>query len=153
MEKNDQNQRKSLFYFSELRGRGKSSAKISEVKLTHFLILFFFRNLKMKLRHASFKNFHKKLISRYTNQKQLLQKSDHFSKFQKLYDDVKATQLIFLGMNFGGGAWLAGWLGWPAGWLAGWCVGWRFLVLIIKVICTYQQLEASLKTTLGPHNR
>ena len=40
--KNDQNERKFLFYFSELRGRGKSSAMISEVKLTHFLILFFF---------------------------------------------------------------------------------------------------------------
>ena len=29
IEKNDQNQRKSIFYFSELRGRGKSSARIS----------------------------------------------------------------------------------------------------------------------------
>ena len=37
IEQNDQNQRKSLFYFSALRGRGKSSAMISEVKLTHFL--------------------------------------------------------------------------------------------------------------------
>ena len=42
IEQNDQNQRKSLFYFSALRGRGKSSAMISEVELTHFLILFFF---------------------------------------------------------------------------------------------------------------
>ena len=29
IDKNDQNQRKSIFYFSELRGRGKSSARIS----------------------------------------------------------------------------------------------------------------------------
>ena len=36
--KNDQNQRKYIFYFSSLRGRGKSSAMISEVKWTHFLI-------------------------------------------------------------------------------------------------------------------
>ena len=41
IEQNDQNERKFLFYFSSLRGRGKSSAMISEVKLTHFLILFF----------------------------------------------------------------------------------------------------------------
>ena len=60
IEQNDQNQRKFLFYFSSLRGRGKSSAMISEVKLTHFLILFFFRNLKMRFRHASCRNFRKK---------------------------------------------------------------------------------------------
>ena len=65
IEQNDQNQRKSLFYFSALRGRGKSSAMISEIELTHFLILFFFRNLKMRLRHASCKNFQKIHISVY----------------------------------------------------------------------------------------
>ena len=42
IEKNDQNQRKSIFYFSELRGRGKSSARISKVKSTYLRILFFF---------------------------------------------------------------------------------------------------------------
>ena len=80
----------------------------------------------MRLRHASFKNFHQKLISRYTNRKKPYQKSGLFSKFQKINDDVKATQSIFLGMNFGGAAgwpgwlaWLAGLAGWP-GWLAGW---------------------------------
>ena len=50
IEKNDQNQRKSIFYFSELRGRGKSSAMKSKVKLTYLRILFFFRSLKMRLR-------------------------------------------------------------------------------------------------------
>ena len=64
----------------------------------------------MRLRHASFKNFHKKSTSRYTNRKKSDQKNGVFSKFQKINDDVKATQSIFLGMNFGGGAWLAGWL-------------------------------------------
>ena len=79
---NDQNQRKFLFYFSSLRGRGKSSAMISEVKLTHFLILFFFRNLKMRLRHASCRNFRKKIISPYTNRNKPYQKIDHFSKLR-----------------------------------------------------------------------
>ena len=73
----------------------------------------------MRLRHASFKNFHKKSTSRYTNRKKPYQKSGIFSKFQNIYDDVKATQSIFLGMNFGGAAgWLAGLAGWLAGWLA-----------------------------------
>ena len=108
IEKNDQNQRKSIFYFSELRGRGKSSARISKVKSTYLRILFFFRDLKMRLRHASFKNFHQKLTSRYTNRKKPYQKNGVFSKFSKINDDVKATQSIFLGMNFGGAAgWLA----------------------------------------------
>ena len=88
---------------------------ISEVKLTHFLVLFFFRNLKMRLRHASCRNFQKKLRSRYTNRKKPYQKNGPFSKFSKINDDVKATQSIFLGMNFGGAA---GWAG-LAGWLAG----------------------------------
>ena len=120
IEKNDQNQRKSIFYFSELRGRGKSSARISKVKSTYLRILFFFRDLKMRLRHASFKNFHQKLTSRYTNRKKPYQKNGVFWKFWKINDDVKATQSIFLGMNFGGAA------GWPAclpGWLAGWLAG------------------------------
>ena len=118
IEKNDQNQRKSIFYFSELRGRGKSSARISKVKLTHLRILFFFRNLKMRLRHASFKKFKQKSTSKYMNRKKPYQKNGVFSKFSKINDDVKATQSIFLGMNFGGAAgWLAGWPGWLAGWL------------------------------------
>ena len=40
--KNYQNERKYIFYFSSLRGRGKSSSIVSEVKLTHFLIDLFF---------------------------------------------------------------------------------------------------------------
>ena len=119
IEKNDQNQRKSIFYFSELRGRGKSSARISKVKLTHLRILFFFRNLKMRLRHASFKNFHQKLTSRYTNRKKPYQKNDVFSKFSKINDVVKVTQWFLRATKVGGAAgWLAGWLaGRPAGWL------------------------------------
>ena len=54
------------------------------------------------------------------NRKKPYQKNGVFWKFQKINDDVKATQSIFLGMNFGGAAgWLAGWLAWLAGWLAG----------------------------------
>ena len=136
IDKNDQNQRKFIFYFSELRGRGKSSARISKVKLTHLHILFFFRNLKMRLRHASFKNFHKKSTSKYMNRKKPYQKNGVFSKFWKINDDVKATQSMLIAMKFGGAAWL-GWPGWLAwlGWLAGWlaCRLW-FLVLIVKVI-------------------
>ena len=64
----------------------------------------------MRLRHASCRNFQKKFRSRYTNRKQPYQKSGLFSKFSKINDDVKATQSIFLGMNFGGAAGLAGWL-------------------------------------------
>ena len=108
IEKNDQNQRKSIFYFSELRGRGKSSARISKVKSTYLRILFFFRDLKMRLRHASFKNFHQKLTSRYTNRQKPYQKNGVFSKFSKINDDVKATQSMFVGMNFGGAAWAGG---------------------------------------------
>ena len=117
IEKNDQNQRKFIFYFSELRGRGKSSARISKVKLTHLHILFFFRNLKMRLRHASFRNFHKKSTSKYMNRNKPYQKNGLFSKFWKIYDDVKATQSIFKGYN----------LAEPG------LAGRRFLVLIIKV--------------------
>ena len=117
IEKNDQNQRKSIFYFSELRGRGKSSARISKVKSTYLRILFFFRDLKMRLRHASFKNFHKKLTSRYTNRKKPHQKSGLFWKFSKINDDVFETQWMLRAMKFGGAAWP----GWP-GWLAGWSV-------------------------------
>ena len=121
IEKNNQNQRNSIFYFSELRGRGKSSARISKVKSTHLRILFFFRNLKMRLRHASFKNFHKKLTSRYTNRKKPHQKSGLFSKFSKINDDVFETQWMLRAMKFGGAAWLAGLVGWP-GRLVGWSV-------------------------------
>ena len=135
IEENDQNQRKSLFYFSELRGRGKSSARISKVKSTYLRILFFLRSLKMRLRHASSRNFQKKFRSRCTNRKKPYQKNGLFWKFQKINDDVKATQSIFLGMNFGGAAWPgAAWLlaagCWP-GWLACRLI---FLDLIVKVI-------------------
>ena len=95
---------KAYFFFWSLRGRGKSSAMISLVKQEHFPILFFFRNLKMRLRHASFKNFHKKSTSKYMNRKKPYQKNGVFWKFWKINDDVKATQSIFLGMNFGGAA-------------------------------------------------
>ena len=68
-------------------------------------------------------------------EKNLIKKNDIFSKFQKMYDDVKATQSIFLGMNFGGAAGLAGWLAWVAGWLAGWLAcRLKFIDLIVKVI-------------------
>ena len=52
---------KAYFFFWSLRGRGKSSAMISLVKQEHFPILFFFRNLKMRLRHASCKIFGKRV--------------------------------------------------------------------------------------------
>ena len=113
IEKNDQNQRKFIFYFSELRGRGKSSARISKVKSTHLRILFFFRDLKMRLRHASFKNFHKKLTSRYTNRKKPHQKSGVFWKFSKIIDDVFETQWMLRAMKVGGAAWPG--LAWLAG--------------------------------------
>ena len=62
IDKNDQNQRKFIFYFSELRGRGKSSARISKVKLTHLHILFFFGTSKwgsdMRPSKISTKNQH-----------------------------------------------------------------------------------------------
>ena len=70
----------------------------------------------MLLRHASFKNFQQKLTSRYTNRKKPYQKSGVFSKFQKINDDVKATQSMLIAMKFGGAAWLLAWL---AGWLVG----------------------------------
>ena len=75
-------------------------------------------------------------------EKNLIKKNVFFSKFWKINDDVKATQSIFLGMNFGGGA---GWPGWLA-WLAGWCVGCRFLVLIIKVMTGWRSVAESTKT-------
>ena len=53
------------------------------------------------------------------NRKKPYQKNGVFSKFSKINDDVKATQSIFLGMNFGGAAWPGlAWLGWLAGWHA-----------------------------------
>ena len=69
IEQNDQNERKFLFYFSSLRGRGKSSAMISEVKLTHFLILFFFfSEPQNEAPTCVLQKIPKKFISRYTNQ-------------------------------------------------------------------------------------
>ena len=133
IDKNDQNQRKSIFYFSELRGRGKSSARISKVKLTHLHILFFFRNLKMRLRHASFKKFKQKSTSKYMNRKKPYQKNCVFSKFSKINDDVKATQWTLRATKFGGAAWPGCWpgLAWLAGWLA---CRLKFIDLIVKVI-------------------
>jgi len=55
-------------------------------------------------------------------EKNHIKKVVFFSKFQKINDDVKATQSMLIAMKFGGAAWLAGWPGWP-GWLAGWLVG------------------------------
>ena len=73
----------------------------------------------MRLRHASFKNYHKKSTSRYTNRNKSDQINGVFSKFSKINDDVKATQSILIAMKFGGAAWPG--LAWPglAGWLAG----------------------------------
>ena len=68
----------------------------------------------MRLRHASFKKFKQKSTSKYMNRKKPYQKNGLFSKFSKINDDVKATQSIFLGMNFGGAAGLAGRPGWLA---------------------------------------
>ena len=73
----------------------------------------------MRLRHASFKNFHKKSPSKYTNRKKPYQKNGVFSKFQKINDVVKATQWMLIAMKFGGAAGWPGWLAWLAGWLAG----------------------------------
>ena len=67
IEQNDQNERKFLFYFSSLRGRGKSSAMISEVKLTHFLISFFFSESQNEVPTCVVQKFPEKIISPYTN--------------------------------------------------------------------------------------
>ena len=81
----------------------------------------------MRLRHASFKNFHQKLTSRYTNRKTPYQKNGVFSKFSKINDDVKATQWTLRATKVGGAAWLA----WLAGWLA---CRLKFIDLIVKVM-------------------
>ena len=52
----------------------------------------------------------KKSTSKYMNRKKPYQKNGVFSKFQKINDDVKATQSMLIAMKFGGAAWLAGWL-------------------------------------------
>ena len=54
------------------------------------------------------------------NRKKPYQKNGVFSKFQKINDDVKATQSMLIAMKFGGAAWPA----WPGlACLAGWLVG------------------------------
>ena len=67
----------------------------------------------MRLRHASFKKFKQKSTSKYMNRKTPYQKNGVFSKFQKINDDVKATQSMLIAMKFGSRP------AWPAGWLAG----------------------------------
>ena len=106
IEQNDQNERKFLFYFSSLRGRGKSSAMISEVKLTHFLSLFFFRNLKMRFRHASCRNFRKKSYPRIQTKINRIKKWS-FLKILKNKCRVAGAAKVFFELNFGGD--LAGW--------------------------------------------
>ena len=70
----------------------------------------------MRLRHASFKKFKQKSTSKYMNRKKPYQKNGVFSKFQKINDDVKATQSMLIAMKVGGAAWAGCWLAWLSGW-------------------------------------
>ena len=97
-----------LILFFVASGTGKIVRDDFWSKTNAFSYFTFFRNLKMRLRHASCRNFQKKLTSRYTNRKKPYQKSDHFSKFWKIDGAVMATQSLFWGMSFGGTCWLAG---------------------------------------------
>ena len=81
--KNDQNERKFLFYFSELRGRGKSSAMISEVKLTHFLILFFFSEPQNEAPTCVVQKFPEKVEISVYESKTTLSKKWYFLKIPK----------------------------------------------------------------------
>ena len=66
-----------LFYFSALRGRGKSSAVISKVELTQFPILFIFLEPQNKAATCVLQNVPRMFICRYTNQNERNEKNEH----------------------------------------------------------------------------
>ena len=116
------------------------------VKQEHFPILFFFRNLKMRLRDASCKHFGKRLkkIQQALAEARFLRGENRIKKevvsqsgdckMTTLWKRNRFLKVTIWRLPFGGTFWLAGF------------AGRRFLVLIIKV--TLSELsEASAPST------